>query len=127
MSPQSLQIFGAHTATTPESDQKKQTRDAHISTVANTYALTALSNIASTTLEYGVVNRIITTDNSPMKRWGRMMVVGVLLIVVTWIILLATHTDWRKGILGINIGAVVGGVRTTDVADIDSADEMKLY
>jgi multisubunit Na+/H+ antiporter MnhB subunit len=82
--------------------------------VTNTFALTALSIMASTTLEYAVVYRIIKSDDTALKRWARMMVVGLLLVFVTIIILLSTKTDWRQGILGINVGAVVGGVKALD-------------
>lgn len=101
----------------PLLDKNTNLKGALAFTLANTFALTAMSLIATNTIETFFAPLIIRGDGK-LSGWGKMMTVGVILLLVAFIIVLATGVDWKESILGMAPSAA------TATSTIDNAENI---
>ena len=83
----------------PLLDRSTNLKGALAFTLANTFALTAMSLIATNTIETFFAP-LIVRGSGKLSSWGKMMTVGVILLLVAFIIVLGTGVDWKESILG---------------------------
>lgn len=96
----------------PLLDRSTNLKGAVAFTLANTFALTAMSLIATNTIETFFAP-LIVRDGGKLSGWAKMMTVGVILLLVAFIIVLATGVDWKESILGM-APASAAAATTTD-------------
>jgi len=86
-------------------------------TLANTFVLSALSIMTTNTLE--TVLKKVIPSGSRLAEWGRMMLVGLVLILLAVIVVMVTDSDWKESILGMDASVAASTTNTTNLPDDD--------